>query len=46
MGYAALKIMIKYKRKTKEELFAYLEAYKASGKINENQYEELLGVIE
>lgn len=45
-AYMALKMMIKYKRKTNEELFAYLEAYKASGKINDSQYEELLGMIE
>lgn len=45
-AYMALKMMIKYKRKTNEELFAYLEAYKAAEKINERQYEELLGMIE
>lgn len=45
-AYMVLKMMIKYKRKSNEELFAYLEAYKASGKINDSQYEELLGMIE
>lgn len=45
-AYMTSKLMIKYKRKTNEELFAYLEAYKASGKINDIQYEELLDMIE
>ena len=45
-AYMTLKLMIKYKRKSNEELFAYLEAYRASGKINESKYEELLGMIE
>ena len=46
MGYTALKIMIKYKRKSAEELKAYCDAYLATGKISESQYEELYGMIE
>ena len=45
MGYTTLKIMIKYKRKTAEELKAYCDAYLATGKISEKQYEELVDLI-
>lgn len=45
MGYSALKIMIKYHRKSDEELKAYCDAYLATGKISEKQYEELVDLI-
>lgn len=45
MEYTTLKIMIKHKRKSKEELLAYCKAYLASGKINEKQYDELVAMI-
>lgn len=45
MGYITLKIMIKYKRKSAEELKAYCDAYLATGKISEKQYWELVDLI-
>ena len=45
MGYNALKIMIKYHRKSDEELKAYCDAYLATRKISEKQSEELVALI-
>lgn len=42
MEYTTLKIMIKYKRKTTEELVKYCEAFYASGKLTKKQYKELM----
>ena len=45
MGYSTLKIMIKYHRKSDDELKAYCDAYLATGRITESQYEELVALI-
>lgn len=44
-AYATLKMMIKYKLKSSEELLAYCDAYLATGKFNSEQYTELVGMI-
>ena len=43
--YNTLKLLIKYRRKTAEELICYCDLYLASGKLNQKQYEELMGMI-
>ena len=43
--YNTVKLLIKYKRKSAEELRQYCYAYLASGKLNERQYDELMGMI-
>lgn len=45
-AYMTLKMMIKYKLKTNEELKAYCDAYLATGKINSEQHAELVDMIE
>lgn len=45
MEYTTLKIIVKYKRKTNEELLKYCDTYLKSGKINQKQYEELVAMI-
>lgn len=45
MAYKTLKMMIKYKRKSKETLLQYCDAYLSSGKITDVQYEELKELI-
>lgn len=44
-AYQIIKLLIKYKRKTRKELLAYCDAYLATGKISEKQYEELVALI-
>ena len=44
-AYTTLKIMIKYKRKSNEELLAYCDAYLAAEKITKEQYDELVAMI-
>lgn len=44
-AYMTLKMMIKYNLKSKEELKAYCDVYLATGKINSEQYKELVGMI-
>ncbi len=41
-AYNAVKIMIKYKRKSNKELLSYCDAYLAAGKISKKQYDELV----
>lgn len=43
--YSTMKLLIRYKRKSAEELIRYCDAYLASGKLNESQYDELMGMI-
>ena len=43
--YNTVKLLIKYRRKSAEELIKYCDAYLASGKLNQTQYEELMGMI-
>lgn len=43
--YSTMKLLIKYKRKSAEELTKYCDTYLASGKLNEKQYEELMAMI-
>ena len=43
--YSTMKLLIKYRRKSAEELKAYCDAYLATGKISEKQYEELVALI-
>lgn len=44
-AYELIKLLIKHNRKTKEELTAYCDAYLATGKLSEDEYEELLGYL-
>lgn len=44
-AYLTLKVMIRYKKKSNEELLAYCDAYLKSGKITQMQYEELVTMI-
>lgn len=43
--YSTMKLLIKYRRKSAEELIKYCDAYLASGKLNQKQYDELMGMI-
>ena len=43
--YSTMKLLIKYRRKSAEELINYCDAYLASGKLNQKQYDELMGMI-
>ena len=43
--YNTMKLLIKYRRKSAEELIKYCDAYLASGKLNQTQYDELMGMI-
>lgn len=43
--YNTMKLLIKYKRKSAEELIKYCDAYLENGKLNEDQYDELMGMI-
>ena len=43
--YSTMKLLIKYRRKSAEELIRYCDAYLASGKLNQTQYDELMGMI-
>lgn len=40
-AYELVKMLIKYKRKTKEEFIEYCNVYLATGKLSEEEYEEL-----
>lgn len=43
--YSTMKLLIKYRRKSAEELIKYCDAYLASGKLNQTQYDKLMGMI-
>lgn len=43
--YNTVKLLIKYRRKSAEQLIKYCDAYLANGKLNQKQYEELMGMI-
>ena len=43
--YNTVKLLIKYKRKSAEELTRYCEAYLANGKLTKTQYDELMNMI-
>lgn len=43
--YKTTKLLIKYKRKSEEELIKYCDTYLKNGKINQKQYDELMGMI-
>ena len=43
--YNTMKLLIKYKRKSEKELIKYCDAYLESGKLNQTQYDELMGMI-
>ena len=43
--YNTMKLLIKYRRKSAEELTRYCESYLANGKLNQTQYNELMGMI-
>lgn len=45
-AYMTLKFMIRYKRKSNDELLVYCDAYLSSGKITESEYYELVGLLE
>lgn len=44
-AYELIKLLINHHRKTKEELTAYCDAYFSTGKLSEEEYEELLGYL-
>ena len=43
--YNTMKLLIKHKRKSAEELTRYCEAYLANGKLTKTQYDELMEMI-
>lgn len=43
--YNTMKLLIKYRRKSAEELTKYCNAYLESGKLTQAQYDELIGMI-
>lgn len=43
--YTTMKLLIKYRRKSAEELTKYCNTYLESGKLTQNQYDELIGMI-
>ena len=43
--YSTMKLLIRYKRKSAEELIRYCDAYLASGKLTQTQYDELMVMI-
>ena len=43
--YNTVKLLIKYRRKSAEELIKYCDAYLASGKLNQKQYDDLMVMI-
>lgn len=43
--YNTMKLLIKYKRKSAEELTKYCNAYLYSGNLTQKQYDELMGMI-
>lgn len=43
--YSTMKLLIKYRRKSEKELIKYCDAYLANGKLNQKQYDELMGMI-
>lgn len=43
--YNTVKLLIKYKRKSAEELRQYCDAYLAKGKLTQAQYDELMEMI-
>lgn len=43
--YSTMKLLIKYRRKSAEELIKYCDAYLANGKVNKKQHDELMGMI-
>lgn len=43
--YSTMKLLIKYKRKSVEELTQYCNTYLANGKLTQNQYDDLIGMI-
>ena len=44
--YSTMKLLIKYKRKSAEELRQYCNTYLANGKLTEAQYNELMAMID
>ena len=43
--YTTMKLLIRYKRKSAQELLAYCDAYLAKGKLTQAQYDELVAMI-
>lgn len=44
--YNTVKLLIKYRRKSADELVKYCNAYLANGKLTQTQYDELMAMIE
>lgn len=44
--YNTIKLLIKYRRKSAEELRQYCDAYLAKGKLTQAQYDELMKMID
>ena len=45
-AYVTLKMMIKYKRKSTEDIVQYMDAYLSTRKITVEQYDELMKELE
>lgn len=45
-AYTTLKFMIKYHRKSNEEILLYMDAYLTSGKITQTQYDSLYEMMQ
>ena len=45
-AYTTLKFMMKYKRKSKEEILSYMDAYLIAGKITQQQYDSLNDMLQ
>ena len=43
--YTTMKLLIKYKRKSAEELIRYCDVYLANDKLTQKQYDELMVMI-
>lgn len=43
--YNTMKLLIKYKRKSEEELIKYCDTYLASGNLNQKEHDELMEMI-
>lgn len=43
--YNTMKLLIKYKRKSKEDLLKYANAYLKANQLTAEQYEEVVGLI-
>lgn len=43
--YNTMKLLIKYKRKSKEDLSKYANTYLKANQLTKEQYEEVIGLI-